>query len=398
MASQTDNRAISETKPLDEFQQKLLNLPKPVQDWVCSLAAAENNSQIAEKFNLTSDKNPVLARLTSDTILKNMSLDALPSLLQENLKVDPRTAQQIAVEIAIKQFLIIKEHLKDTEHFILKLGGAIPAKIPDISSVTTFAPPAPAPVQQTIKKPFRQAVHENKEVLNQQLTAQPIKIPDFDQPARPTIKNWLSDYIKQKGTGHHDELERGDYLYKSLNAQNLPAEDRLKLAAILKAYDEDTEMPISPETNLILIEDLLKKETPLKTSAPAAPPSPQSSAGNLEGQTAPAVSPPQGQPVASARLEWSPSPSPAKQKTYSPPPPPAAAPAPPTPAPLPSFIPPAPKPAPPPPDYSRFAPPGGSDTYREPIEEDDLTGPLKPPPRPAPRLDGNIVDLKNLNE
>jgi hypothetical protein len=38
------------------------------------------------------------------------------------------------------------------------------------------------------------------------------------------------------------------------------------------------------------------------------------------------------------------------------------------------------------------------DAYREPITEDDLTGPQKSSPRPTPRISGNIIDLKDLEQ
>lgn len=362
MAVQNDTHPIPETKPLDEFQLQFLKLPNPVQEWMCSLTAAENNAQIAKKFNLTGDKNPILAKLTGDIILKSAALDALPSLLQENLRSDQQTAKQIALEIAVKQFLIIRDYLKDTENFILKLGGTIPAKIPSLSSaVATSAPSAAGAIPAgSIKKSFRLAVQENKEVLNQPLTANPIKIAEFDQPVRPTIKNWLADYIKQKGTGHHDELERSDYLFKSSNATNLPQEERVKLSKMLKAYDEDIEVPISPDTKLIDMEELMKRDAPKPTIAAAAPSAPKPA-------FAPSNQPsPQAQTVPATPLQ-----------SIQTPPRPAATPVSPPPQPRPY---------------------GGPDTYREKVADEDLAGPLKPPPRPAPKLDGNIIDLKNMGE
>jgi len=364
MADQTDNRTIPESKTLDEFQEKFLRLPDYAQDWMCSLEAAENNAQIAAKFRMSREKNPIVAKLTGDVILKDATVEALPELLQENLKVDPQTARQIALDIALKQLLIVRGHLRAVEGFIIKLGGTLPAALPSIEAVKsaitteTILPTYVVPA----KKPFRLAVQENKEILNQLLTANPIKIADFEQPVRPTIKNWLSDYIKHKGTGYHDEMERSDYLYKSSNAINLPGEERAKLSKILRAYDEDSEVPVSSENKLILIEELAKKE---------APPLPKA-------------------------VTQTPAPTPSPYQPPSAPLPPTAPPPQPPPAARPFMSPPIPSPTPaasPPP-----LPKTGLDTYREPVNEEDLEGPLKPPVKPAPRLEGNVVDLKNLDE
>jgi len=346
MDEQITNRPIPEIKELDDFQVKFLRLPTFAQDWMCSIKATKNNALIAQKFKLAQDKNPILAGVTGDIILKDFILDALPSYLQQNLNVSADEARQIALEVALKQLLVLREHLKNVQDFILKQGGTLPQimpsfepKVPD--QFSTIA--APAPMISIVKKPFRLAIQENKEILNQVLTANPIKITDFEQPVRPTIKNWLSDYIKQKGTGYHDEMERSDYLFKNQNAANLPNEERTKLAKILKAYDEDSEMPVASDTKLILIEELLKKESPLPK--PASPPA----------QTS----------------------QPPKAETPAQPPPAVYPPSPPQPRPIPRT---------------------GPDTYREQVAQEDLAGPIKPLAKPAPRLDGNIVDLKNINE
>lgn len=364
-----DNQTTDDKpKKLDEHQQKLLALPSFVLDWMYSQEAGENNAEIVKKFNLGSDKNPIIAKLTAQVILKEITLDALPLLLQEKLKVDGEVARRIALGIALKQLLVIRDHLRGVENFILKLGGTIPSTLPKMNLVSPAGAPIPIqPISTALmKKPFRQAVQENKEILNQLLTANPIKIAEFEQPVRPTIKNWLSDYIKLKGTGYHDELERSDYLYKSSNATNLAGEERARLAKILKAYDEDSEVPVSSDTKLISVEELSKKETPPSLKAATPPPA----QAPLSPQPAP-MPPPPAKPVA--------------------PLPPTPAPAIPTPSPPPApTIPPSPAPKP--------MPRTGPDTYREPVSEEDLEGPLKPPTRPAPRIEGNVVDLKNINE
>jgi len=296
-------------------------------------------------------------------ILKEMKLDYLPTALQENLKINPDLARQIALAVAEKQFLPVRKYLGGTENLVVSLGGILPPHPPDASELMNkiaIIAVSDSHAQPIIKKPFRLAVQENKEILNQLLTANPIKIADFEQPVRPTIKNWLSDYIKHKGTGYHDELERSDYLYKSLNAINLPNEERAKLAKILRAYDEDSEVPVSGENKLILIEELAKKEAPSLPKAVTSPPAPAPSPVQPPSMPLPPATPP-------------PQPPPAARPTMPPPTPP-------------------PTPVAPPPPLLRTDP----DTYRESVSEEDLEGPLKPLAKPAPRLEGNIVDLKNI--
>ncbi len=185
--------------------------------------------------------------------------------------------------------------------------------------------PAATPVL-AAQKSLRQLVKDNKDALNQTLTNAPIKITDFDQPVRPTIKNWLVDYVKIKGAGHHEALERSDYLFNSPNSRALSEEERALVAEILKAYDEDSPLPINAPDQTILLEKLVATA---KTSA-----MPRGERSEFYGAA------PRGS-------------SPAGEELY-----------------------------------------GG---YREPISQEDLAGPLKQtPPKPTPRLSGNIIDLKDM--
>lgn len=177
-----------------------------------------------------------------------------------------------------------------------------------------YGTPTPSPT--ITQKTLRQLAQDNKDALNQNLTSAPIKVTDFDQPVRPTIKNWLVDYVKIKGAGHHESLARSDYLSNSPNAKDLPAEERSLVAAILRAYDDDLPLPVNETDQTILLEKLTVPELSRQTQA---------------------------------------EPKPLQSRQTTP--------------------------------------------YREPISQEDLSGPLKQTPaKPAPRLSGNIIDLKDLGE
>lgn len=316
----------------DEWQIKFSRLPNYVQEWFCSVEVAQNNAAICQKFGLPKDKNPWLADLTGQVMFKEFLLEKLPEMVASTLQTNSAQAQKIAAEVALKQLLPIREYLAGVEKLIPQWGSALPAVLPPKPQARTSVEPVIKPFAQTtappapiiISKPFREAAQENKEILNQLLTAAPIKIADFDQPVRPTIKNWLADYIKQKGARQHDELERGDYLFNSANIKGLLAGERTKLADILKAYDENSAVPILSDTKLIVLDRLGSALPPTRPASPSSP------------KPAPIV----------------------------------------------------------PPAQSKTAP---NDLYREPVVKSDLTGIQKPLPRPAPRLDGNIVNLKDLN-
>lgn len=204
----------------------------------------------------------------------------------------------------------------------------------------TFQKPPQSPQSALIQKPLRQAVQDNKEILDQLITIDPIKIGETAELNRPTIRHWLSDYLKQKGNERHQPIQRNDYLFNNLNAKKLSANERTLLGKILQAYDEtEFNLPFSPQTNLISIDELLRQiigETQL---------SPREVQKPFVETAAPA-------PII---------PAPTTQKPTS------------------------------------FTP-AGTDRYREPVSLQDFKNPQKLAPRPAPKISGNVIDLKEFRE
>jgi len=282
MLNQNDNQTLPGQ---DELQKRFSLLPVYVFDWLCSFEIAQNNATIITKFNLTG-KNSLLAALTREVITKEILLEKLPEANQQRLTIDGELAKKLAIEVAIKQLLPIREHLAGIEKLIVQWGGVLPQVLPPRPE-STLAAPSPVVAKPSAAKPspaltelkpsskptvpqasakittknLRQIVQDNKEALNQILTSSALKIADFDQPVRGTIKNWLADYVKQKGAARHTQLERGDYLFKSDNAKKLDPQEKSLVAKILKAYDEDILLSYNEEEKTIL---LTEEETAAK--------------------------------------------------------------------------------------------------------------------------------------
>lgn len=321
---------IDEKLPPDEFQIQFAKLPDYAQEWMCSLDAAKNTATIVSKFRLTG-KDPLLAEITAEIFFKEISLSSLPEYLMHKLEISQQMSLPLAAELAIRQCLPIRQYFPELESLIIQWGG----------DESTLSSPAPAffsakpkienaPI--ILTKTIRQAVQANKEVLNQLLTINPIKIADFNQPVRPTIKNWLSDFVKQKGAIKHEPMARGDYLFNSANAKKLSEKERQRVSAILKSYDTDLPLPFSENKNLILIEkleDLEKPQNPVSEKIVFQPSAPK----------------------------------------------------------VPSAIYPTPK---------TQAQTPRNDSYREQIAKEDLPNTQKKPDH-SPKINGNIIDLKNLN-
>ncbi|TSC53314.1 MAG: proline-rich receptor-like protein kinase PERK10-like, partial [Parcubacteria group bacterium LiPW_39] len=186
------------------------------------------------------------------------------------------------------------------------------------------------------------AIREN----TQQIGSNSIMVKNETRAVRPVVRNWLIDFLRNTSSGNPAEVEEANYLFSNPNAKALAEPDRQTLGKVLAFYDTFRSMAreLAQTARAQMLAELPPEET---TPPPGAPP---------QFYTPPT------EPTA----------------------PPAASASPPT----------APQPAPPLPPVSTPR----ADTYREPIAEEDLAGTQKPPVKPTPRIEGNIVDLKNINE
>ncbi|HHH12536.1 MAG TPA: hypothetical protein ENJ77_01520 [Candidatus Moranbacteria bacterium] len=86
-----------------------------------------------------------------------------------------------------------------------------------------------------------------------------------------TVGNWLDDYRFSVGAGKHSAIERGDYLFHNRNTKLLSAEDRQKVAVILKSADEDIPLTIDPENEKVIFpREMLKERTKKEALAETA--------------------------------------------------------------------------------------------------------------------------------
>jgi hypothetical protein len=106
-----------------------------------------------------------------------------------------------------------------------------------------------------------QALQKYPALGEQLVTAGPIKLKVFPSPVRPSIKNWIADYQQNLGAGRHGMMERGNYLYHSENTKRLTAEERQKLAVILKSLDEEEPVAINPEKQEVIFQPTSDKRT-----------------------------------------------------------------------------------------------------------------------------------------
>lgn len=112
------------------------------------------------------------------------------------------------------------------------------------------------------------ALKKYPDLGEQLITANRIKLKNFPDPVRPSIKNWLSDYTFNAGYETHDSMKRGTYLFQNENAKVLSSADRQKLAFILKVFDENG--IVSVNTNLKQVVFPVRSGTPRSNPRPSS--------------------------------------------------------------------------------------------------------------------------------
>lgn len=110
--------------------------------------------------------------------------------------------------------------------------------------------------------PLVQALKQFPKIGEQLVTNSPLKIKVFPMPVRPSIKNWINNYHENLGMEKHGSIERGNFVFHSENAKQLSSQERQKLALILKSLEEETLLAIDTEKEEIDFEASAKEETP----------------------------------------------------------------------------------------------------------------------------------------
>lgn len=107
-----------------------------------------------------------------------------------------------------------------------------------------------------VKMNLNNALQKYPRIGEQPITSSPIKLKHFPAPARPSIKNWISDFHQKMGVEKHTMMERSKYLFNDENTKNLASTERQKLAYILKSLDEGMLLTIDAGNERIIFQKL----------------------------------------------------------------------------------------------------------------------------------------------
>lgn len=204
----------------------------------------------------------------------DIKLENLPHIIWENLHLEKPQIYGLAYEINKRLFNKFPEYFKDSGALLdqwsrLKSNPIISEdeawkKVLEIEPWIMEEEESQQPVR-TEETPAYKIASENISLIEalkkypniseQTITSNNIKSKNYQDPIRPSVKNWLSDYTANLGYENHTSMERGNYLFQSENTRNLSYQDRQKLSQILKSFDEKSPLNIDVATKQIVFSE-----------------------------------------------------------------------------------------------------------------------------------------------
>lgn len=298
------------------YKEKINKLPKNIQDILLLNAGDKIEYYIYKKNNIIDNRYYLIADVLSKVYFKEISLEDLLDEIKKSFKIEDNVAKKLTLDLVGMRILPIKDYLKneDFEYIIHSLGGDIKnyKKFIDFtkeavekelkgdeidvdeflginkkgevfeeelgevefnvkkekedslkifeSSIKQLLVDGDRDILENynttllelmledrkFKKDLEISLYNNKEIL----TASKFRIDGKED--RPTISNWLKDFIKTKGTDIFTNFVISDYLTESDNAKNLYTNEKVLISKLLQLYRN---LKFFPESQKGLAED-----------------------------------------------------------------------------------------------------------------------------------------------
>lgn len=218
---------------LSRMWQRYAVLPREQKDILISDEIVEKIFALQQRFSLSDVAIGKVTMMIRKLFLGDIDLASLETRLAEGLLVvgiNERSQIQGITEYIQKEILTIKPQPKVEE------GEEVEEK----------------PQVATIKMPLLQALSQYEQLGNQLITLERIKIKSQSEPVRPSLLYWIKYYRDELGIGHHDSVQRGNFLFRSENGKRLSAEERERVNLVLKSVEENFPLEIDIERSEII--------------------------------------------------------------------------------------------------------------------------------------------------
>ncbi|MEA2006767.1 MAG: hypothetical protein U9O20_01225 [Patescibacteria group bacterium] len=209
-----------------ELTRKFISLPRAIRYGLLDSETRKGIERVSNSFGVN-DQNKIgeISRMVRNVYLEKIDKSEIKKGAQE----------KIAIESAR-----LDEFVKEVDRIAKKVKQRGEEEIAADSEELPIIP----------------ALKKFEKLGGQEITEGFIEIEvDLEKKSvEPTIRNWLEDYIQNKGAQAHDNLERSDYLYKSANTELLSTQERDKLSFVLRSYDLDETILVSKGSQEVFFE------------------------------------------------------------------------------------------------------------------------------------------------
>lgn len=131
------------------------------------------------------------------------------------------------------------------------------------------------PQKNIIRLSLKKAIERYPRIMNERITDNDIIFRGSDGPVIPSVKNWITAYHQEMGSGTHEPYERSEFLFHNKSAILLSQQERNVLSEVLRSLDEESELPINPDTQSIDILQIEQITLPTSTNNSPNKPSEQ---------------------------------------------------------------------------------------------------------------------------
>ena len=245
----------------DEIRNRLFAAPAFVQDSIYEDYTTDAIIKIRKEYlNDDADQSEAIKNTIGLTILKDIKIEDLFTVIKEALKLNDKTAKEIALIIFCEILYPIKDYFPGIKDEILKLGGEVPKTKPKRMNAQLLKRTEEMEAMQEAKE--REEAERMKDVIiNDTIenlikkypklakcvigSQKAIEIEGLPLPMQPLIKYWLKDYQEKMDYAWHSNIDRAHYVYQDKNTKNMNEEERRQLNLVLKSLDEKILLPYS---------------------------------------------------------------------------------------------------------------------------------------------------------
>lgn len=268
------------------FIEKANNLPPAIGDFFSSSEPRWECEKVCFMYGIKDDDIEFISGPVGLIFVDEIKLKDFPAIIEKKLNISKAMSLGIAYEINKRIFNRFPEYFKDSTDLleqweklksaplisedeawkkVLEIEPWILEEEQEKKEADTKARSEQQKQQDSLVKiTLPDALKQYPELGEQLITSEKIALKNFPDPVRPSIKNWLSDYTYTMGHENKGAIERGNYVFQSVNGRKLTSSERQKLAYILSCADENKPLTVNKDSRQVIFP--IVKTEPVKTN------------------------------------------------------------------------------------------------------------------------------------